>query len=369
MDPVRIVAVGDVCLGDHVLNLGRGTRSLMARRSGPYPFDGVVSHLSNADLCMGNLEGPLSLVGEDPARPLTQWMRGSPAAIATLSAAGFGILSVANNHMAQYGAQAFQETIDGLEKAGISCIGLRSGGGCQPLIREVQNSRIGFLAYSFVPERHHPDPRPYAIGSPAVVRADLLDLRPKVDFVVVACHWGVELMDRPPADTIVMARSLIDWGADVVLGHHPHVFQAVERRSRGVIAYSLGNFVFDAVWDEPCRRSAILNLTLGRTLQGTEITWDVTPIRIADDFRPIPLSDAPAAAFRRTLEEISQSRYYDVFGEGSPSRLQEYQTELAHLEGRSQRRKLLYLARHALSTDRRVLQALLDKGRQRVGLA
>ena len=368
MDPVRIVAVGDVCLGDHVLNLGRGTRSLMARRSVPYPFDGVVSHLSNADLCVGNLEGPLSLLGEDPARPLTQWMRGSPAAIATLSAAGFGILSVANNHMAQYGAQAFQETVDGLEKVGISCIGLRSGRGCQPLIREVQNRRIGFLAYSFVPERHHRDPLPYAIGSPAGVRADLLELRPRVDFVVVACHWGLELMDRPAADTIVMARSLIAWGADVVLGHHPHVFQAIERRSRGVIAYSLGNFVFDAVWDEACRRSAILNLTLARTPQGTEITWDVTPIRIANDFRPIPLSGVPAAAFRRALDEISESQYYDVF-EGNPNRLQEYQTELARLEGRSQRRKLLYLARHALSTDRRVLQALLDKGRERVGLA
>jgi hypothetical protein len=225
----------------------------------------------------------------------------------------------------------------------------------------VRGQHIGLLAYSFVPERHTRGGAPYAAGRLDAIRDDIERLRDAVDCLVVSCHWGLELIERPSEATIRLARYLIDWGADLILGHHPHVFQAMERYRHGVICYSLGNFVFDTVWDDACRRTAIVEFTLERDLAHWTIDSRLIPVRISSDYQPIPSGAVEAARFRERLGRISEPRYYDGYAGEPRVESRRYREEVARLERRSQWLKLGFVLRNLWRQDRRVLRRLAEK--------
>jgi poly-gamma-glutamate synthesis protein (capsule biosynthesis protein) len=104
-----------------------------------------------------------------------------------------------------------------------------------------------------------------------------------VDYVVVSLHWGEEFVPRPSAGEVALGRSIIDAGASLVIGHHPHVLRPVELYGAGVIAYSLGNFAADMVWQRRLREGALVRCTLAA---GGVTDVEVTPTLIGDDFRP-----------------------------------------------------------------------------------
>ena len=119
------------------------------------------------------------------------------------------------------------------------------------------------------------------------------------DVVVVSLHWGDEFIDAPSPEDVALAHDIMDAGADLIIGHHPHVLRGVERYGRGYIVYSLGNFVCDMLWDERMRETAIVRCRLSRN-GASDLT--MVPARIGDDYRPTPLDGAPAAAL---LERIA----------------------------------------------------------------
>jgi poly-gamma-glutamate synthesis protein (capsule biosynthesis protein) len=173
-----------------------------------------------------------------------------PRYLRALKGAGIGIVNIANNHVFDYGPEGLFDTISYLDSAGIHHVGAGRNReeAHRPVVLVIRGVRIGFLGYYGGGEAPGAGRR-----NPGVARrkeeevvSDIRDLRDRrgVGYVVVNLHWGTENATVPSREQRALAHTLIDAGADAVVGHHPHVLQGIERYGRGVIAYSLGNFVF-----------------------------------------------------------------------------------------------------------------------------
>jgi poly-gamma-glutamate synthesis protein (capsule biosynthesis protein) len=130
--------------------------------------------------------------------------------------------------------------------------------------RVIKGLRVSFLAYSMRPVAAPPPARSYALATEPEILADVARLRPQTDCLVVSLHWGEEFVARPSVSEVAFAHALVDAGASVLLGHHPHVARPLERYCDAVIAYSLGNFAADMIWYDPLRNGLMLDCLLTR---------------------------------------------------------------------------------------------------------
>ncbi len=238
---VRIVAVGDICLAGGV------DRKMRARGRG-YPFAAMRDTLRSADIAFGNLECVLAN-GGDPI-PKKYNFRGRPIGAMALAEAGFDIVSVANNHTLDYGREGLAETLTHLRRTKVIPVGAGNTLAEAHRMQVLRSNgfRIGFLAYLGM----FPPLLPPATDEPSVamaylprLRAEIRSARRRVDFLVVSLHAGVEHAPSPSARQQAIARAAIEAGADVVVGHHPHVVQQLAFYRGKPIFYSLGNFVFN----------------------------------------------------------------------------------------------------------------------------
>lgn len=257
---VRLAFAGDTLLGFAI-------GDVIAQRGVDWPWGGVAEVLKAADLTMVNLECSVSTRGSP--MPNKKWtFRAAPESLAGVRNAGIDVVSIANNHVLDFGLDAFLDTLSYLDEYGIK----RVGGGqnlaeaLQPAIFEVNGFKIGYLAAAAiypVNEWVASDTRPGILPThyeTAVLQA-VKDLASQVDCVVVGVHWGVEREHNPNAYQQRYGRALIDSGADLVIGHHPHVLEGMEIYKGGLIAYSLGNFVFTTATRDG-QDSGILVVTL-----------------------------------------------------------------------------------------------------------
>ncbi len=296
---IELMAVGDMCFSDHPLCAGFGVGAHIARKGFDFPFGGVADVLARADVVIGNLETSLAKGGPGPAA-----FRSDPRVAAALARNHFDLVTVANNHSLQQGEAAFSETVKHLRNSGVGPVGLHARGdfSCRPEFVEAQSQTLAFLGYSFTDENFHPAAEGYARGEPERVFADVARLATEVDHVVVACHWGVELAEDPPPGVVALGRGIIDAGARVVLGHHPHVWQGVEDYRHGVIFYSLGDFIFDLAWCRKCRETGLARIRLAR---GRPPTWEVVPAVIDRQHRPAPVVGPAGQRWLARLQERS----------------------------------------------------------------
>lgn len=235
-----------------------------------YPFAEVIDVLQDADLTIGNLESALGDQGE-PSPQKAYAFRAPANAVDSLSGAGFDLLSLANNHALDYGAEGLLGGIALLNEAGIKTVGagedLNAAG--KPAIFEINGLRLGFLAYANVPIEFNgfdvssweagPETAGLLWGTPERIAADVGRLVTEVDHVIVLLHSGREYQRSPSDIQISLSVAAIDAGATAVIGHHTHVLQPVEQRNGGIIAYGLGNFAFDIDGDP---HTAVMELTL-----------------------------------------------------------------------------------------------------------
>jgi len=307
--PLTIAAVGDLQLGDSSISLGYGFRSrYQGREDLGGLFDGVRTALA-ADIVFGNLECTLSNAGLVPSQWQSAQMRGHPAFAAALRQAGFTVLNVANNHAVQHGPETFRETVALLRSMGVETCGVR---GEDPwctapaVLQTAQGGRVGVLGYCLRPRQYDVSEPPYAEGDAESIQADVRRLRRDVDHVIVSLHWGEEFVDTPSAAEVATARSLIDAGATLVLGHHPHVVRPVERYGDGVVAYSLGNFVGDMVWYPPLRHGLLLRCVLR---DGAAPDAQLLATRIDDAYRPTLESRQTMAAPEQRVVGLAPGQY------------------------------------------------------------
>ena len=267
-------------LGDAPASYGFGVKSQIKRHGLDFPWEHVRELLSSADILVGNLEAVLSESGVNPLWLPSLYMRGPSDCVQTLKDVGFDVLGVANNHMMQHGEGAFCETVTALESNGIQCIGSASA----PTVRELTRNgiRFGFLGYSMRPEEYKPGRQQYRLASEPEILADVQSCAENYDHLVVSIHWGDEFVDRPSSEQQRLAHQIVDQGASTILGHHPHVLQAVEQYNGAVIAYSLGNFVFDMSFKKTSD-TMILDVSYGpKSLERVE----VIPVKINEFYQP-----------------------------------------------------------------------------------
>lgn len=223
---IRISAAGDCTLGGEVKSGIYKRFDRCADENGLDYFLANVADIFTADdLTIVNLEGPLSSNGDRASK--TYVMRGKPEYAQILSGASVEIANIANNHTMDLGQTAYDETLAALESAGIA-----ASGGDILHIAEVADCRVGFVGY----EKWNHSAQDAIDGVTAA--------RGQCDILIASMHWGEEYDYTPESEQKKLGRALIDAGADLVIGHHPHVIQGVECYNDKYIIYSLGNFCF-----------------------------------------------------------------------------------------------------------------------------
>jgi poly-gamma-glutamate synthesis protein (capsule biosynthesis protein) len=249
--------VGDVLMHESVKRCAEAHAKEAADGGYAWLYGSVADLLAEPTITFANLETP---VAPDAAAGTREYVFNAPPdAIAALAHAGVDVVAVANNHAFDQGRPGFEETLRRVRAAGLTAIGAGpEGRSAGPVRVEAGGLALAFLGYaSFFNQEGNGCPKA-SPGAAPCQQASLLDRRRIVedvrtaaagaDAVVVSLHWGVEYDAQPRAEDVELAHALVDAGAAVVLGHHPHVLQPLELYRApdgrlGVIAYSLGNFV------------------------------------------------------------------------------------------------------------------------------
>jgi poly-gamma-glutamate capsule biosynthesis protein CapA/YwtB (metallophosphatase superfamily) len=252
----NLIFVGDIMLS-------RGVDLIMKERGYLYPFKNIAEITNSAEIAFGNLESPLSKRGMKGDQIYA--FRGNPESIKGLLYAGFDVLNLANNHSYDYGRKAFKETLKFLRQNNIQTIGAGENirEARKPAIFDLGDLKVAFLGYDLSPGAVYAGEK-----NPGVAKIkysclieDIEKVKKDADLTVVSFHWGIEYDDFPAEYQKSLARMVIDCGADIVVGHHPHTFQGIELYKGKLIAYSLGNFIFDQK-DLKNNQSIILRVTI-----------------------------------------------------------------------------------------------------------
>lgn len=303
---VRFSAVGDITFGDHPLCIGFGAFSKFRRHHPIFPFQHVHEHLQNSDLTFGNLECVLSQTGTYSNEYNSIQMRGLSAQIGGLVESGFNILNFANNHCLQHGEQSFLSTLKLLKENGIHYCGVNLDDHQVgiPTVIEINTIKIAFLGYSLRPRQYFSKNPLYSEGSTEGIIQDIRTAKESANKVIVSLHWGDEFIDSPSPFEIDLGRKLIDAGANIIIGHHPHVLRGIEYHKKGIIIYSLGNFICDMIWDRRLRESLIFHCTI--TQNGIE-KIDFTPIYINEFYQPTVLTGSQSKQLLTRVHELSKT--------------------------------------------------------------
>jgi len=306
-DSITISAVGDVSLAREVV-------PRMEAGGGGYPYK-LVHPLITGDIAIANLEGALTERG-DP------WPKGynfrTPARFAPgLLDAGFGLVSLANNHAMDYGHVGLDDTFAALDAAGVRYAGAgRTVDDARaPVILQAKGMSVAFIGCVDTPtEGGGFRIRDWAVtpASPGVFICDDAPLaaavaaaRASADFVIVIVHAGTEYSNVPDATQRRIAATVLDAGADAYIGHHAHVVQPIEQRGRQLVAWGLGNFIFDLdnvdLANIPVPRvSLVLEITLKRG-QGVTAYHALPVVLDADEDRPRPATPDEAAVLQSLI--------------------------------------------------------------------
>jgi poly-gamma-glutamate capsule biosynthesis protein CapA/YwtB (metallophosphatase superfamily) len=263
-----IAAVGDIMLGRRV-----GDR----HRTDPgAPLKPLAKRLAAAEITVGNFESTLSTAGS-PTQGGDSFAA-SPRVTAGLRGAGFDLMSLANNHVGDYGDRALRQTLTRFEAAKIRTVGAGRDltAARRPVIIERDGVRVGFLAVDSIGEtpaaagsrpgtnRLNMPPRTGPLNRSQLRRiaSDIRALENRVDTVVVLAHWGTQYTHRPEPSQRSAARAFADAGADLVIGGHPHWVQGLEMAGSAMVVHSLGNFVFDMDFQTKTREGILLEIVL-----------------------------------------------------------------------------------------------------------
>jgi hypothetical protein len=308
---ISVAAVGD-------MEFDRSVATLIATQGGAAPLSKVSHLLSGADVTVGNLESCLSNKGSRVVKDVT--FRGDPRAMAGLTAAGFDLVSLANNHVLDLGPVGLADEIARLDRAHIAHAGAGpdTAAAWKPAIIGRHGAKVAFLSFSwvvppgFLAGAHRAGFASGRYDHAAVSRA-IRRAKAGADYVLVSFHWGKEYTDNANSEQVRAAHAAIDAGADMVVSEHPHVIQAVERYHKGIIAYSLGDFVFDH-YSRATGESFILEAELGPAGVGVA---RILPVYLASSGRPSVVTGSEARSILARLRAISADRGTRIDVKGS----------------------------------------------------
>ncbi|MHB8894347.1 MAG: CapA family protein [Candidatus Geothermincolia bacterium] len=307
-EQVSLTAVGDIIPG-------RTVAKMMALKGVDYPFGKIASCVKGADVVYGDLEAPLSDRVKPPYKGLD--FIAPSSTIQGLKMLGLNIVSLANNHSTNFGTGALTDTITLLKNNGIKY----AGGGMNlaearsPGTLEAKGVSFAFLDYNAItgslnatatrPGVSWIRMQPWSKDSPddmELVKQSIMEAKSRGDFVVACFHWSAEYKHEPSVSQRNMAHLACDAGADLVIGGHPHCTQPIEMYNGKLIAYSLGNFIFDQMEHDYSREGVIMKCRFnGTLLTGLELV----PYVITDWCQPVAVSGPQAKKIMDELLSIS----------------------------------------------------------------
>jgi poly-gamma-glutamate capsule biosynthesis protein CapA/YwtB (metallophosphatase superfamily) len=295
--PYSLLAVGDIMLG------GRARRPML-EHGVDYPFRGVQPLLDRSAIVLGNLEGPLAARARKKERNFSYRVR--PETAAVMAQVGVNVVTLANNHLVDCGRSGVLETLAAVKAAGVAVIGAgrNEREAHAPVVRDAHGLRVGLLGYYWNRRTAATADLPgSAMDPPEALEADITALRATTDRIVVTFHWGIPYEREPLPEDRVKARLAIELGADVVVGHHPHVAQPFEIHWGRPIFYSVGNFTFGS------GNSRGEGLALGVRFEAARTIVDVFPLYVKNrdpriDYQPKVLRGGSG---RRVLERLARA--------------------------------------------------------------
>lgn len=300
-EAVQIIAAGDVMLDSWI-------EELVRTQGWHYPFVHLDSILSDSDLVFANLEAPFGK--QDSAYPKTYTFQVSPDLVQVLQAGKINMVSLANNHILDFGTEALKETMQLLDQHQIkySGAGMNLSEARQPAVFETKGNNIAVACYSLTfPEEFWATDSSGGTCFPShtFLYEDIRRFKEQNDLLIISFHWGGELLTAPKEYQLDLAHKVIDAGADVILGHHPHVIQGLEIYKGKLIAYSLGNYVFSSYSDK-----ATQSMLLKFSYNGDAIEkFTIYPINVHNryvEFQPRLLAHSDKIKFFNELIELSQ---------------------------------------------------------------
>jgi poly-gamma-glutamate synthesis protein (capsule biosynthesis protein) len=294
-----------------------------------FPFEPMKPYLSDADLTFANLETPISERGKaEPDKYCT--FRSDKNTVNCLIYAGIDTVSLANNHCLDYGHDALNDTLMYLDKTNISYAGLfyddpiENSTINRPVILEANGLKFGFLAYAedmreWIATNSTVGPMPL---DTTLMKRDVEHCKEEVDFLIVSIHWRKwpQYTTGPEPNDKVICHNLIDWGADLIMGHGPHTVHEVEGYGDGLILYSLGNAAMD------CGDELSDNSYVARVYLKGDTIFSLTLIpTVKQTYRYVPegtpLTRNGATGLNVTYQEVMAMYTNDIFnvseGEGA----------------------------------------------------
>ena len=238
--PFSLVAVGDISF-----------EGQSAEQASLEVFSAARPLFKGSDLVVANLESPLTR-GEKPV-PGKCTLRGNPIWAEVMKGAGIHLVTLANNHLMDYGAAGLLSTMQALDEAGIKHVGAgrNKEEACAALFLEVKGREIALLARTsvVVSSPSYAGSEQTGVGFLDIqeIRENIRACKRQADTVILLIHWGLEEYAYPSPEQRLLAKELTNVGADILIGHHPHVLHGVEKIGKKMVCYSLGNFLFDDV--------------------------------------------------------------------------------------------------------------------------
>ena len=295
-DEVKMIAVGDIMLSREV------ERKMINNGDFKYPFLKTAEKTKTGDIIFGNLE--TSIINGRAIQNNEMVFRTDLRAVEGLVFAGFNVLSLANNHIMNFGRDGLESTIKILDENNISHIGagMSEEEIYKPVIKDIKGTKFAFLGFTYnFDQRKSSNGEIYGMANMSIAKMEenVKKTKSKNDIVIVSMHAGTEYKISSSSFQENFAQRAIDAGADLIIGHHPHVVQNVQKYKQGYIIYSLGNFVFDQMWSNETRLGAIAEITF----QNKKIkSIEFIPVKIYDYSQPAILEGTEAEMILERLK-------------------------------------------------------------------
>ncbi len=301
-EPVKITisAAGDCTLGmDEEFNYDTSFNAMFESVGDPgWFFENVRSIFEGDDLTIVNLEGPLT--ESEDIQEKTFAFKGSPSYTQVLTAGSVEAANLANNHSRDYGESGYEDTIENVENAGIQTFGYE-----RTALMEIKGVKVGLAGIYVLAD---------GMERETQLKEEVNALKEQgAQLIVVSFHWGSEKENYPDDIQKSLAHTAIDEGADLVLGHHPHVLQGIETYKGKKIVYSLGNFCFGGNSNPSDKDTMIYQQTF--TVTGDEVAEDedfvIIPCSISSEsdynnYQPTPVQGDEKTRIEERIAEYSE---------------------------------------------------------------
>ena len=297
---IKISAIGDCTFGtDKDFDVSTNFDTMYTNVGGPsYFFRNVKAIFEEDDLTIANLEGPLTTSEDEQEKTFA--FRGKPEYASIFSEASVEAANVANNHSYDYGQQGFDDTIINLNNAGVTPFGYDT-----TVVKEINGAKVGLVGIYVLADE---------MGRVPQLKEKIAEVKEQgAALTIVSFHWGVEKDNYPNQVQKDLARMAVDEGADLVLGHHPHVLQGIEKYKGKNIVYSLGNFCFGGNSDPSDYDTMIFQQTF--TIRGNDVVADddinIIPCYVSSEnwynnYQPVVVEGGEKTRIENKIKEFSE---------------------------------------------------------------